>query len=121
MNESRTVLLTRLDPISKLDRRTSSAASVSAGMKESSKRRARFWPYAIVGLVVVSGVIGWLAADGENFDWIAATAAATAYGTLALAGVTWSLVKRTEQLVVNAAQDASDTRKLAKIAAREQA
>jgi hypothetical protein len=72
-----------------------------------------------IGAVAAGGAVAFLAAgyfaasSWDSFNWDAATGAATAYGTLALALVTWSLVKSSNQ-------DASETRRLAQLAEREQ-
>ena len=59
------------------------------------------------------GIVGWLAATGhEGFDWAAAAETGTAYGTLALALVTW-------RLVVSASQESQGTLKLAQVAEQE--
>jgi hypothetical protein len=74
---------------------------------------------AVVGLVLVSWLVGHLAATGalrwdwDAFDWVAATAAATAYGTLALALVTLRLVAFTSG-------ETSATRQLAEQGAQAQ-
>jgi hypothetical protein len=93
---------------------------------ETTSSRTRRWddrispgPVLVVaGLVVSFWLVGHLAAPGptsdwDAFDWGAATAAATAYGTLALALVTWRLVALTRA-------DASGTLELARLAEREQ-
>ena len=55
---------------------------------------------AVAGLLLTSWLVGHFAAgpwsDWDAFDWGAATGAATAYGTLVLALVTWRLVERTK-------------------------
>jgi hypothetical protein len=65
----------------------------------------------------VTWLVGHFAAAGfgdwNAFDWLAAVGAATAYGTLALALVTWTLVAQTRA-------DASGTLELARLAEREQ-
>src|SRR2546423_1768981 len=69
---------------------TCRACDVHAAMGSHSGERNRVplrGPVAVVaGLVVSFWVVGYPAATGRgDFDWNAATAAATAYGTLALA------------------------------------
>jgi hypothetical protein len=66
-----------------------------------------------LGLVAAFWLVGHLAATGTStFDWNAAAAAATAYGTLALALATGGLVASTRE-------DVSGTLKLARLAERE--
>jgi hypothetical protein len=85
----------------------------------SNTGTTRLLPSALVaGLVVAFWLVGHFAAGGkpsdwDSFDWAAATGAATAYGTLALALVTWRLVVLTRA-------DASGTLELARLAEREQ-
>jgi hypothetical protein len=76
--------------------------------------RFEMWLVATVtGLVVSFVVIGYLAAeDPATFDWDAAVAAGIAYGTLALALVTW-------RLVASARQDAAGTLQLARLTEEE--
>jgi hypothetical protein len=45
----------------------------------------------VLGLVLTAKLVGYFANGEHGFDWDAGTAAATAYGTLALALVTWRL------------------------------
>src|SRR5437879_716091 len=55
---------------------------------------------AIPVAVIVGGVVGWAATrTGFSFDWIVATAAATAAGTVALAVVTGLLAVMTAREV----------------------
>jgi hypothetical protein len=87
-------------------------------MGSQSRKRSALPPRGsvavVAGLIASFWVVGYLAASGRgNFDWIAATAAATGYGTLALALVTWQLVALTRA-------DASGTLELARLAEREQ-
>ncbi len=89
---------------------TSTTPVTWAGMKE----RAPSTIAVLVGLLAVFWLIGHFAAGGHgHFDWDAASAAATAYGTLALAFVT-------SQLVAQTRTDASGTRDLARLAAQDQ-
>jgi hypothetical protein len=65
-----------------------------------------------VGLVAC-GLVGWLSrATGESFNWEVASATATAYGTLALAFVTWRLVASTRA-------DAAGTLRVARLAEQD--
>jgi hypothetical protein len=95
-------------------------ASERAPIVDAGRKRIKPSPLlpttTVVGLVVVFWLVGHLAARGHAlaaFDWLAAVGAATAYGTLALALVTWTLVAQTRA-------DASGTLELARLAEREQ-
>jgi len=57
-------------------------------------------------MIVFSGVLGWLGRSPHHtFSWNVAVAAATAYGTLALALVTWRLVTSAQNDATVAKQD----------------
>jgi hypothetical protein len=72
----------------------------------------RVW--VAVAIVPVSVAMGWLSrSHGHWFDWGVAVGTATAYGTVALAFVTWRLVSSTRE-------DAAGTLRLAKLAEQDQ-
>jgi hypothetical protein len=75
----------------------------------------------IGGGALAFAAIGLLAAPGkESFDWNAAVGSATAYGTLALALVTWRLVQSAKADAHETRTLAVETKKLAQLAEREQ-
>jgi hypothetical protein len=66
-----------------------------------------------VGIAPAFWVVGYLAGGRHGFDWNAAAAAATAYGTFALALVT-------RRLVVFTSDETSATLQLARLAEQDQ-
>jgi hypothetical protein len=88
--------------------------SDSAASGRLTKRDVGTWLLVLVGgTTAVGGAVGWLASDGQRYDWGTAATAATAFGTIALAAFTGALAWTTNA-------DVTATRELAELTRADQ-